>query len=141
MCNCQEILWSNIVWKKQPIALPPERLKPVKLNLEQPRTVWVGLLEVEIPKLKSSRSIVIQLNAPTWEEATEVDYLITNAPREKVSAEWMVKTYSERNWIEVFDREAKGWLGLKEYQVRDAKSLKRHWILVLSSYSFVLWHR
>ena len=122
-------------------VLPEERFKPVKLNLEQPRTLWVALLEVEIPKLKGSRSIAIQMNASTWEEATEVDYLITNAPREKVTAEWMVKTYSERNWSEVFDREAKGWLGLKEYQVRDAKSLKRHWILVLSSYSFVLWHR
>ena len=109
--------------------------------MEQPRIVGVALLEVEIPELKGSRSIAIQLNAPTWEEATEVDYLITNAPREKVSAEWMVKTYSERNWIEVFYREAKGWLGLKEYQVRDAKSLKRHWILILISYSFVLWHR
>jgi hypothetical protein len=128
-------------WEDAAQALPPERFKPVQLDLEQPRTVWVALLEVEIPKLKGSRSIAIQLNAPTWEEATEVDDLITNAPREKVTAEWMVKTDSERNWIEVFYREAKGWLGLKEYQVRDAKSLKRHWILVLSSYSFVLWHR
>jgi hypothetical protein len=25
--------------------------------------------------------------------------------------------YSQRNWVEVFYREAKGWLGLKEYQV------------------------
>jgi hypothetical protein len=49
--------------------------------------------------------------------ATEVDYLITNASREKATDEWVVTTYSQRNWVEVFYREAKGWLGLKEYQV------------------------
>jgi len=38
--------------------------------------------------------------------------------------------YSQRNWVEVFYREAKGWLGLKEYQTRGIKSLKRHFILV-----------
>ena len=122
-------------------ALPAERFKPVKLDLDQPRTVWVALLEVEIPQLEGSRLIAIQLNASTWEEATEVDYLITNALKEQVTEEWIVKTYSQRNWIEVFYREAKGWLGLKEYQVREATSLKRHWILVLTDYTFVLWHR
>lgn len=53
----------------------------------------------------------------------------------------MTQTYSQRNWVEVFYREAKGWLGLKEYQVRDAKSLKRHWILVFCAYTFIHWHQ
>ncbi|PLZ29847.1 IS701 family transposase, partial [Fischerella thermalis WC558] len=38
-------------------------------------------------------------------------------------------------------REAKGWLGLKEYQVRDKRSLMRHFILVFSAYTFILWHQ
>ncbi len=25
--------------------------------------------------------------------------------------QWIVDTYSQRNWVEVFYREAKGWLG------------------------------
>jgi hypothetical protein len=29
------------------------------------------------------------------------------------TGEWGVKTYSQRNWVEVFSQEAKGWLGLK----------------------------
>ena len=33
------------------------------------------------------------------------------------------------------------WLGLKEYQVRDKKSLERHFILVLCAYTFILWHK
>jgi hypothetical protein len=27
------------------------------------------------------------------------------------TAEWIVTTYAQRNWVEVFYREAKGWLG------------------------------
>jgi hypothetical protein len=41
----------------------------------------------------------------------------------------------------VFYREAKGWLGLKEYQVREQRSLERHFILVFCAYTFILWHR
>jgi hypothetical protein len=43
--------------------------------------------------------------------------------------------------VEVFYREAKGWLGLKEYQVRDKRSLLRHFILVFCAYTFILWHQ
>ncbi len=56
------------------------------------------------------------MNASSIEEATEIDYFITNVEPSKVTSEWVVKTYSQRNWIEVFYREAKGWLELKEYQ-------------------------
>ncbi len=84
--------------------------------------------------------IAIVMNAPTFEEATDIDYLITNVDSSKVTAAWVVETYSQRNWIEVFYREAKGWLGLKEYQVRDAISLRRHFILVFCAYTFILWH-
>ena len=60
------------------------------------------------------------------------------------------------NPYEVFYREAKGWLGLKEYQIREKKSLERHFILVFCAYTFmrtrilrspqnremsVLWHK
>ena len=54
---------------------------------------------------------------------------------------WIVKTYSQRNWVEVFYREVKGWLGLKEYQVRGKRSLKRHFVLVFCAYTFILWHK
>lgn len=63
------------------------------------------------------------------EKATDIDYFITNFEPSKVTPEWLVKTYCQRNWIEVFDREAKGWLGLKEYQIRDKWSMERHFIL------------
>ena len=70
------------------------------------------------------------MNASSWEEATDIDYFITNVQAEKVTQQWVVETYSQRNWVEVFYREAKGWLGLREYQVREKESLLRHFILV-----------
>ena len=41
------------------------------------------------------------MNAPSFELATDIDYLITNETSEKVSANWIRETYSQRNWIEV----------------------------------------
>jgi len=81
------------------------------------------------------------MNAPTLDEATDVDYFLTNVEASKVTPEWVVKTYSQRNWVEVFYREAKGELGLCEYQVRDRRSLMRHFVLVFCAYIFILWHR
>ncbi|MBC6472153.1 MAG: transposase [Hormoscilla sp. GM102CHS1] len=80
------------------------------------------------------------MNAKTVSSATEIDYLITNAPIEKATALWIVTTYSQGNWVEVFYRTVKGWLGLKERQVRGKKSIERHWILVFCAYTFILWH-
>jgi hypothetical protein len=81
------------------------------------------------------------MNASTFSEATDIDYFITNVSTSIVTPEWIVQTYSQRNWVEVFYREAKGWLGLKEYQVRDQRSLLRHFILVFCAYTFILWHQ
>lgn len=122
-------------------TLTPEQFTPVQLNLDQPRIVWVALLQVHVPKLAGPRWVAIQLNAATWQGATEVDYFLTNASDKQISAARIAQTYSERNWVEVFYREAKGWLGLREYQIRDAKSMKRHWILVFTAYTFILWHQ
>ena len=52
-----------------------------------------------------------------------------------------MRTYAERKWLEGFYREAKGWLGLREYQVSDKRSLLRHFILVFCSYTFILWNK
>ena len=67
--------------------------------------------------------------------------MITNISSSIVTPQWIVDTYSPRNWVEVFYREAKGWLGLKEYQVGDKSSLLRHFILVFCAYTFILCHQ
>ena len=99
-----------------------EEFKEIPIPGEKPRTVWVAIIEAEISQLKGQRKIAIVMNAPVFEDAEDIDYLITNVEGEIVTEQWIVDTYSERNWVEVFYREAKGWLGLKEDQVREKKS-------------------
>lgn len=118
-----------------------EEFREIQIQGEKPRTVWVAIIEAEISKLEGQRKIAIVMSAPVFENAEDIDYLITNVEGEIVTEQWIVKTYSERNWVEVFYRESKGWLGLKEYQVRNKKSLKRHFILVFCAYTFILWHQ
>ncbi|MGB5631201.1 MAG: IS701 family transposase [Waterburya sp.] len=118
-----------------------EEFKKIQIPGEKPRTVWVAIIEVEISKLIGQRKIAIVMSAPVFEDAEDIDYLVTNVEGEKVTEEWIIETYGQRNWVEVFYREAKGWLGLSEYQVREKKSLSRHFILVFCAYTFILWHK
>lgn len=122
-------------------SLPTEAFTKIQLNLDNPKTVWIVTREIEISQLKEKRNIAIVMNAATFSEATDIDYFITNFSSSIVTPEWIVDTYSQRNWVEVFYREAKAWLGLKEYQVRDKRSLIRHFILVFCAYTFILWHQ
>jgi len=121
-------------------SLPVEAFTPVQLNKEKPKTVWVATVEVELSRLEGMRTIAIVMNASSFPEASELDYFLTNVDYSIATAEWIVTTYAQRNWVEVFYREAKGWLGLSEYQVRDYRSLLRHLILVFCAYTFILWH-
>ena len=121
-------------------ALPVEAFTKIQFNLERPRTVWVAIKEVELSKCTGKKVIAIVMNADTFDTATEIDYLMSNVDLSTATEEWIVKTYSQRNWVEVFYREAKGWLGLNEYQIRDETSLKRHFIMVFCAYTFILWH-
>ncbi len=123
------------------LSLLSEDFEVVTLELDQPKTVWVATIQAETNGLKGQRTIAIVMNASSVEEATEIDYLITNEEDNKVTGEWMVKTFSKRNYLEKFYREAKGWLGLKEYQMRKKKSLIRHFILVFTAYTFIIYQQ
>ena len=79
-----------------------EEFKEIQINTENPRTVWVAIIEVEISKLEGQRKIAIVMNAPFFEDADDIDYLITNIEPELVTEQWIVDTYSQRNWVEVF---------------------------------------
>ena len=66
---------------------------------------------------------------------------MTNVSWAIVTPQWIVDTCSQRNWVELVYREAKGWLGLNEYQVGDNSSWLRHFILVFCAYTFILCHQ
>lgn len=122
-------------------SLSKKDFTELKLAIEKNKTLWVAIVEGEISRLEGKKSIAIVMNASTFSQATEVDYFLTNVEPNQVTPQWVVKTYSQRNWVEVFYREAKGNLGLKEYQVRDKRSLLRHFILVFCAYTFIVWHQ
>jgi SRSO17 transposase len=123
-------------------SLSEEDFEKITIQLEPEKTVWVKVFIAKISRLEGERNLVIVMKASSGEKATEVDYFITNVVEaDTVTASWIVRTYTERNWVEVFYREAKGWLGLREYQVRDKRSLLRHFILVFCAYTFILWHQ
>ncbi|WP_445242697.1 hypothetical protein [Microcoleus sp. S28C3] len=42
------------------------------------------------------------MNAGTFDEASEIDYLMTNVDFSTVTGEWIAMTYLQRNWVEVF---------------------------------------
>jgi SRSO17 transposase len=121
-------------------SLPEEAFIPIELQLENKKTVWVATRDVELSQMEGKRTIAIVMKASTFNSSSDIDYFITNVDSTRATAEWIVTTYSQRNWVEVFYREAKGWLGLKEYQVRDYRSIVRHLILVFCAYTFILWH-
>ena len=62
-----------------------EEFKEIKIQSEKPRTVWVAIIEVEISKLIGLRKIAIVMNAPVFEEAEDIDYLITNVEGEIIA--------------------------------------------------------
>ena len=113
----------------------------IELKLIKNKLVWVKTFKARISSLEGERTFAIVMNASSLETATDVDYLMTNIEESKATSQWIVNTYAQRNWVEVFYREAKGWLGLSEYQVRDIRSLHRHFILVFCAYTFMLWHK
>jgi SRSO17 transposase len=122
-------------------SLSEEDFRSVSLNLDQPKILWVATGTAELSRLQGERTFAIVMNASSYADATEIDYSISNEDSEKVTAEWVANTYSKRNWIEVFYREAKGWLGWRECQARGLKSLHRHFILLFCAYTFILWQK
>lgn len=87
-------------------SLPQEAFIEIKLNLDQPKTVWVVTKEIEISQLVGKRIIAIVMNAPVFSLATDIDYFITNVSASIVAPKWIVDTYTQINWVEVFYREA-----------------------------------
>ena len=87
-------------------SLHMEAFTPIQLNLDKPKTVWVVPVEVELSQLEGTRTIAIVMNACSFQPASDLDYFITNVDGSTATADSIVTTYSQRNWIEGFYREA-----------------------------------
>jgi hypothetical protein len=80
-------------------SLSEEAFTQITINLEQAKTVWVATIEVKISRLEGHRKIAIVMNAPSFCDADDIDYFITNVEPSKVTSQWIVDTYSDRNWV------------------------------------------
>ena len=81
-------------------SLPGEAYSKTIINLEKSRSVWVTIIEVEISRLEGTRNIAIVMNAPQFKDADDIDYFMTNVELSIVNSQWVVDTYSQRNWVE-----------------------------------------
>ncbi|NEO79693.1 MAG: hypothetical protein F6J99_27000 [Moorea sp. SIO4G3] len=76
-------------------SLSSDEFEEVHLKLEQPKSVWVATLNAKLSRLEGERTFAIVMNASSIEEATDIDYLITNVNSSKVTAQWVITTYSQ----------------------------------------------
>jgi hypothetical protein len=64
--------------------------------------VWVATIVVELSQLEWTRTIAYRQECSTFPKASNIDYFITNVDSSTATAAWIVTTYSQRNWVEVF---------------------------------------
>ncbi len=82
------------------------KLSTLSNLMRKPHPVWGATIEVELSQLEGTRTIAIVMNASTFPKASNIDYFITNVDSSTATAAWIVTTYSQRNWVEVFYRES-----------------------------------
>ena len=101
-------------------------------GVERPeRLVIVTTDPVQLPE-QTTWYLVTNLPAPNSARAT------TSALAAADRAE-VVRLYGLRIWVEQSYKQVKGTLGWADYQVRDDRSIRRHWYLICCAFSFCWW--
>jgi hypothetical protein len=59
--------------------------------------VQTSTVEVELSQLEGARTIAIVMNASSFNQASEIDYFITNVDPTIAKPEWIVNIYAQRN--------------------------------------------
>ncbi len=68
--------------------------------------MWVARIKIELSKCTDQKVIALVMNAATFDEASEIDYFMSNVDFSTVTGKWIAKTYLQINGVEVFSREA-----------------------------------
>jgi len=101
-----------------------------KVKVKDGFHVWACSIRIEVKFL----GIVTLVLAKPCKYSRKVEFFVSNLD---VSAEEILRHYSERWEVEVFFRTAKQNLGLDGYQMRKYKGNLRYWSLVLLTYSIL----
>lgn len=119
--------------------IKPEAFRPVDIKLSDgsEKKVYIFRIDLKIKGLSGKRRLIIESNQIVDLENAEINYLISNA--NDLRDDTIVRNYHKRNWIEVFYREVKDFLGADDYQVRSMDRILRHWTLCIATYSLMQW--
>jgi len=109
--------------------IPPTAYRPVTVR---DTTYWTFTLAVRIAGLGTVRLVVSFKHA---ELTGTYALLVTN--RVDWNAQRILTLYLQRWPIETFYQDAKTYLGLDEYRMRNAEAVGKHWCLVFVAYSLL----
>jgi SRSO17 transposase len=119
-------------------AFRAEEYEKVTLRTSKgPVTRWVVEFRGHRDGLKGKQRFLLVVEDPHAPDQGELWFLVTNAPRETVSAAAVVQMYHGRNWIEEGYKESKQELGANECVCVSERAQVRHWLLVFAAHSLV----
>jgi hypothetical protein len=102
-------------------------------------TVYVMEINLRIKNLPDKRRIMIVKPTPQEKNMERIDVFMTNDSKNPIP--FILHSWSFRDKIDKFYERGKDELGFDQYQVRDDRSIRRHWYMVFLMYSFIIRHR
>lgn len=102
-------------------------------------TAYVAEMNLEIKNLSGTRRVLIVKPTPFEDDMDKIDVLMTDDTENSIP--FLLRSWSFRDKIDKFYQRGKDDLGFDQYQVRDERSICRHWYMVFLMYSFIIWHR
>lgn len=100
---------------------------------------YVVDFSLKIKNLPGIRRLLIVKPTRKEKDMDNIDILMTNDTQSSVS--FILRSISFRDKIDKFYQRGKDELGFDQYQVRDDRSIRRHWYMVFLMYSFLIRHR
>lgn len=119
--------------------IEPDAFRPLDIKLSDGsiKKIFFVRMDLKVKGLSGKRRVIIETDRiGDWANA-EISYFISNAT--ELRDDTVIRYYHRRNWIEVFYREVKDFLGADEYQVRSMDRILRHWTLCIVTYSMMQW--
>lgn len=102
-------------------------------------TAYVADIRLKVKNLSHDLRVLVVKPTPEENDMDNIDLLMTNDTKRE--APFLLHSWSFRDKIDQFYQHGKDDLGFDQYQVRDSKSICRHWYMVFLMYSFIRWHR
>ena len=119
-------------------AFQPEAYEKVTLATRKGAvTRWVVEYRGHRSRMRGKQRFFVVVENPQQPQEGEVWFLISNAPREELSAAQVVRAYHLRNWIEEGYKESKQELGANQCLCVSERAQVRHWLLVQAAHSLV----